>query len=143
IRLAAGEALGYRFEDLDLRGHGIECRINAEDPDRGFLPSPGTVDRLHVPGGFGVRLDTHLYQGYELPIYYDSLIAKLVTFDLSREGAIRIMRRALGELAVEPLKTTIPLFLQVMDDPDFQRGDFDTSFITRFVPDEDDDEDLV
>ncbi len=141
IRLAAGEDLGYQFEDLVLRGSSIECRINAEDPEQGFLPSPGTVTRFVAPGGYGVRLDTHLYEGYELPIFYDSLIAKLVTFDATREGAIRIMRRALGELTVDPLKTTIPLFLQVMDDPDFQRGDFDTSFISRFVPDDDEDED--
>jgi acetyl-CoA carboxylase, biotin carboxylase subunit len=141
IRLAAGEKLGYDTSDLTIRGWAIECRINAEDPQRNFLPSPGTIEEYHAPGGYGVRLDTHLHQGYELPIYYDSLIAKLISFDSSREGAIRIMKRALTEYRLHPLKTTIPLYLQVMDDADFQAGQFDTSYITRFVPDEDEDED--
>jgi acetyl-CoA carboxylase biotin carboxylase subunit len=141
IRLSSGNALGYTFEDLKTRGWAIECRINAEDPERGFLPSPGTIEEYHAPGGFGVRLDTHLYQGYSLPIYYDSLIAKLIAHDLTREGAIRIMKRALEEFRVKPLKTTIPLYLKVMDDPDFQMGDFDTGFIKRFVPDEEDEDD--
>lgn len=140
IRLAGGEALTYSFDDLQTRGWAIECRINAENPDMDFMPSPGTVETYRPPGGFGVRLDTHLYQGYELPIYYDSLIAKLITHDLTREGAIRIMKRALGEFRVEPLKTTIPLYLRVMEDPDFLKGDFDTSYIHRFVPEEDDEE---
>ena len=95
----------------------------------------------HPPGGFGVRLDTHLYQGYELPIFYDSLIAKLVSFDLTRDGAISIMKRALDEFKISPLKTTIALYRRIMDDPEFQRGDFDTGFITKFVPEEDEDED--
>jgi acetyl-CoA carboxylase, biotin carboxylase subunit len=140
IRLSAGEALGYTFDDLKPRGWAIECRINAEDPDRGFLPSPGTIEEYRPPGGFGLRLDTHLYQGYELPIYYDSLIAKLIAHDLSREGAIRILKRALEEFRVKPLKTTIPLYLRVLNDPDFRKGDFDTSYIKKFVPDEDDEE---
>ncbi|MCP4681122.1 MAG: acetyl-CoA carboxylase biotin carboxylase subunit [Desulfobacterales bacterium] len=141
IQLSAGEKLDYSYDDLNIRGWAIECRINAEDPDRNFLPAPGTVETYHPPGGFGVRLDTHLYQGYELPIYYDSLIAKLITFDSTRLGAIRIMKRALEEYRIEPLKTTIPLYCQVMDDPDFQKGNFDTSYINRFVPEEDDDDD--
>jgi acetyl-CoA carboxylase biotin carboxylase subunit len=141
IRIASGERLAYSFEDLQLRGWAIECRINAEDPDRGFLPSPGTVLRYQPPGGYGVRLDTHLYQGYELPIYYDSLIAKLVTFDATRKGAIQVMKRALGEFKIEPLKTTIPLYRRIMEDDDFQRGEFTTDYIKKFVPDEDEDED--
>jgi len=141
IRLSAGGLLDYTYDDLRIRGWAIECRINAENPDFNFMPSPGTVERYHAPGGYGVRLDTHLYQGYELPIYYDSLIAKLITFDATRDGAIKIMRRALDEYCLEPLKTTIPLYRKVMDDPDFQRGDFDTSYITRFVPEDDDDDD--
>jgi len=118
----------------------MECRINAEDPDRNFLPSPGKIDRYRPPGGFGVRLDTHLYQGYELPVFYDSLIAKLISYDLTRDGAIRIMRRALEEFGIAPVKTTIPLYLRIMDDPSFKRGDFDTGFIKRFVPDEEDED---
>jgi len=140
VRLASGEKLGYTFHDLSIRGWAIECRINAEDPERNFLPSPGTVERYHAPAGFGVRLDTHLYQGYELPIYYDSLIAKLISFNLSRNGAIRVMKRALEEFRVEPIKTTIPLYLKVMDDPDFRDGTFDTGYIEKFLPEEEDDD---
>ncbi len=141
IRLAGEGKIEYSFEDLNKRGWAIECRINAEDPERHFLPSPGTVETYHPPGGYGVRLDTHLYQGYELPIFYDSLIAKLVSFDLTRNGAISIMKRALDEFKISPLKTTIPLYRRIMDDPEFQKGDFDTGFINKFVPEEDDDDD--
>lgn len=141
IRLASGGNLEYCFEDLNKRGWAIECRINAEDPDRNFAPSPGTIEEYHPPGGFGVRLDSHLYQGYELPIFYDSLIAKLISYDLTRDGAIRIMRRALEEFKIEPIKTTIPLYLKVMDDPQFRAGDFNTDFINRFLPDEDEEDD--
>ncbi|MDZ7699362.1 MAG: acetyl-CoA carboxylase biotin carboxylase subunit [Deltaproteobacteria bacterium] len=136
IRMAAGEALGYTFDDLHLKGWAMECRINAEDPDRGFAPCPGTITRYRPPGGFGVRLDTHLYEGYELPVFYDSLVAKLVSHDLTRSGAIRVMKRALEEFRIEPIKTTIPLYLRVMDDPRFLEGDFDTGFIQRFLPEE-------
>jgi len=141
IRLSAGGKLDYTYDDLNIRGWAIECRINAEDPERNFMPSPGTVKDYHPPGGFGIRLDTHLYEGYELPIYYDSLIAKLIAFDLTRQGAINIMKRALAEYKIEPLKTTIPLYMQVMDDPDFREGNFDTGYIERFLPDEDEEDD--
>ncbi len=104
------------------------------------MPCPGTIEAYHPPGGYGVRLDTHLYQGYELPIYYDSLVAKLNAFDLTRKGSIAIMKRALAEFRIEPLKTTIPLYCRVMDDKDFQEGNFDTGYIERFLPEEDDDE---
>lgn len=134
ILLSAGERLAFSQEDIQPRGWAIECRINAEDPERKFLPSPGVVEVYHPPGGFGVRLDTHLYQGYELPIFYDSLIAKLITYDLTREGAIRIMKRALGEFRIEPLKTTIPLHVRIMEDPLFQKGEFTTHFIQTFLP---------
>jgi len=137
IRLSAGGRLDYAYDDLNRRGWAIECRINAEDPERNFLPSPGTVEAYTPPGGFGVRLDTHLYQGYELPIYYDSLIAKLISFDLTRQGAISIMKRALSEFVISPLKTTIPLYRRIMDDPSFRAGKFDTGFIHKFVPEED------
>ncbi len=141
IRLSSSENLGYTFDDLNRKGWAIECRINAEDPDRNFLPSPGIIEDYHPPGGFGIRLDTHLYQGYELPIFYDSLVAKLISYDLTRDGAIRIMKRALEEFTIKPLKTTIPLYLKIMDDPSFQEGEFNTGFINKFVPDEDEDED--
>jgi acetyl-CoA carboxylase biotin carboxylase subunit len=141
IRLASGETLGYAFEDLNVKGWAIECRINAEDPDRNFLPCPGTVEEYHPPGGFGVRLDTHLYQGYALPIFYDSLIAKLISYSLTRDGAVRVMKRALEEFTIKPLKTTIPLYRRIMDDPAFREGDFHTGYIKKFVPDDDDDDD--
>jgi acetyl-CoA carboxylase biotin carboxylase subunit len=137
IRLSAGARLDYTFDDLKKRGWAIECRINAEDPDRNFLPSPGTVAQYRPPGGYGLRLDSHLYQGYELPIYYDSLIAKLVSFDLTRAGAIAIMKRALEEFLISPLKTTIPLYRRIMNDPSFGKGEFDTGFISKFVAEED------
>jgi acetyl-CoA carboxylase biotin carboxylase subunit len=140
IRLAAGGKIEYAFDDLNKRGWAIECRINAEDPARNFRPSPGTVNTYRPPGGYGVRLDSHLYQGYELPIFYDSLLAKLVAFDLTRKGAIAIMKRALDEYTISPLKTTIPLYRKIMDDPEFRRGDFDTGFIKKFVPEEEDEE---
>ena len=140
IRISTGNKLKYSYDDLPKRGWAIECRINAEDPERNFLPSPGVIEKYRPPGGYGVRLDTHLYQGYELPIYYDSLIAKLVTFDLDRHGAIAIMKRSLDEFDIEPVKTTIPLYRRIMDDPSFCKGDFDTGFINRFVPEEDDDD---
>lgn len=136
IRLAAGQDLTLKEEEIKPRGWAIECRLNAEDPGQNFKPSPGLITEFHAPGGFGVRLDTHIYQGYELPIYYDSLIGKLITHDATRQGAINIMKRALRELRIYPIKTTIPLYLQIMDDLFFQRGEFDTSFIKRFVPED-------
>jgi acetyl-CoA carboxylase biotin carboxylase subunit len=141
LRLAKGGKLAYGFEDLDLRGWAIECRINAENPDFGFMPSPGTVEEYRPPGGFGVRLDTHLYQGYELPVYYDSLVAKLIAYDATRDGAIRVLKRALHEFIIRPIKTTIPLYLRIVDDPAFQAGDIHTGYIRRFVPEDDDDDD--
>jgi len=140
IRLAAGDKLGYSFDDLNLRGWAIECRINCEDPERNFLPSPGTIETYRPPGGFGVRVDTHLYQGYELPVFYDSLVAKLIGYDLTREGAIRVLKRALQEFTIRPVKTTIPLFLKILDDEAFQKGDIHTGTIRRFVPDEDEED---
>ncbi len=141
IRLAEGGSLDYTFDDLNLRGWAIECRINTEDPDRYFLPCPGTIETYNPPGGFGVRLDTHLYQGYELPVFYDSLVAKLVGYDGTRDGAIRVLSRALKEFTIEPVKTTIPLYLKILDDPDFQEGNIHTGYVKKFVPDDDDDDD--
>jgi len=141
IRLADGGKLDYTFDDLNLKGWAIECRINAEDPDFNFMPCPGTIEEYIPPGGFGVRLDTHLYQGYVLPIFYDSLVAKLVGYDLTREGAIRVLKRALLEFTIQPVKTTIPLYLKIMDDPAFQEGDIHTGYVKKFVPDDDDDDD--
>jgi acetyl-CoA carboxylase biotin carboxylase subunit len=142
IRLSSGEKLGYTFDDLNRRGWAIECRINAEDPWRNFLPCPGTIEKYRPPAGFGIRVDSHLYQGYELPVFYDSLIAKLISYDLTRDGAIAVMRRALAEFTISPIKTTIPLYRMVMDDAGFKAGEFDTSFIEKYIPEDvDDDED--
>jgi len=140
IRIAAGEKVDRSLENLSPRRWAVECRINAEDPDRGFLPSPGKVEVYRPPGGYGVRLDTHLFQGYELPIFYDSLIAKLIAYDADRKGAIRVMKRALMEFTIEPLKTTIPLYLRIMDDEAFQRGEFTTEYIRRFIPEEEEED---
>lgn len=140
IRIAAGGRLEPYLERIQPKGWALECRINAEDPDRGFLPSPGTIEEYRPPGGFGVRLDTHLYQGYELPMYYDSLIAKLIAYDSTRQGAIKVMRRALEEFVILPIRTTIPLHIKILDDPDFQRGEFSTHFINRFVQQQDEEE---
>lgn len=140
IRLAAEEKLENLVNGLRPRGWAIECRINAEDPERGFFPVPGKVDIFQPPGGPGIRLDSHLYHGYELPIYYDSLVAKLIAYGSNRAEAIAVMRRALGEFRLDPLKTTIPLYCKIMDDPDFQAGDIHTDYIKKFVRDEDEDD---
>lgn len=139
IQISSGVKLDYSFDDLSIRGSAIECRINAEDPDNRFMPSPGKVVTYVPPGGYGVRMDTHLYQGYELPIYYDSMIAKLITHDMTRAGAISIMKRALEEMTIGPIKTTIPLYLKILNDPMFLKGEFDTGYINRFIEENDDD----
>ena len=130
LRIAAGEPLGLRQEDVEFRGHAIECRINAEDPET-QLPSPGTVTAFVPPGGFGVRVDTHLHAGYTIPIYYDSLIAKIITHGRDREDALARMRVALGECIVEGIKTNIPLHLKILDNPDFRSGRTHTKFLEQ------------
>jgi len=129
IRLAAGEPLGYRQRDVVQRGHAIECRINAEDPDKGFQPMPGKITSFHPPGGLGVRVDTHAYALYEIPPYYDSLLAKLIAHGRDRVEALVRMERALEEFVVEGPKTTIPFHQRVIVDRRFREGEFDTSFI--------------
>ena len=131
IRIAAGEKLSCKQEDIEFTGSAIECRINAEDPDKDFMPSPGKINILDLPGGRGVRIDTHVYQGYEIPPYYDSMIAKLIVHGKDRNEAITICRRALDEFIVEPIKTTIPFHKKVMNDPVFIKGKFSTDFIEK------------
>ena len=130
LQVAAGERLPRT--KIVARGHAIECRINAEDPANNFRPNPGKITDFHMPGGFGVRVDTHSYTGYHVPPYYDSLIAKLVVFAQTREGAIAKMKSALDEFTIEGIKTTIPFQLQVMQDERFASGNFDTSFLENF-----------
>ena len=112
--------------------HSIECRINAEDPFNNFRPSPGKITNLHLPGGHGVRLDTHVYAGYTIPSNYDSMIAKLITTAQTREEAISKMRRALDEYIIEGVKTTIPFHRQLMDHPDYIEGNYTTKFMEDF-----------
>ena len=133
IRVAAGEPLGYTQEDITWSGHTIECRVNAEDPERDFRPAPGTITSFHIPGGHGVRVDTHAYAGYVIPPHYDSMIAKLIVRGRSREEAIHKMRRALDEFIIEGIPTTIPFHRRVLDDADFVSGHFDTGFVERFL----------
>ncbi len=131
IRIAQGEALPLRQEDLTQRGHAIECRVYAEDPDANFMPSPGRIIGLRVPGGPGIRDDSGVYEGCEVPIHYDPLISKLVAHAGSRPEAIARMRRAVSEYRVLGIKTTLPFFERVLRHPGFRSGDFDTSFVQQ------------
>jgi acetyl-CoA carboxylase biotin carboxylase subunit len=133
IRIAAGEHLMLKQEDIRWIGSAIECRVYAEDPEKNFLPSPGKITRLRTPSGPGVRDDSGVYEGWEVPIYYDPMISKLATWGASREEAIGRMKRALGEYHVGGIRTTIPFFLSVLDDAEFVSGDIDTGFIARFL----------
>jgi acetyl-CoA carboxylase biotin carboxylase subunit len=132
IRIASGEKLGISQRDVRISGASIECRINAEDPDNDFKPSPGRIGLYCPPGGIGVRLDSHAYSGYEVPTHYDSMIGKLITWGPDRNQAIGTMRRALDEYIVEGIKTTIPLYLQILAHANFISGDFDTGFIDAY-----------
>ncbi|MCK5012323.1 MAG: acetyl-CoA carboxylase biotin carboxylase subunit [Candidatus Omnitrophica bacterium] len=133
IRIAAGEKLNVSQKDITIRGVAIECRINAEDPRNNFIPSPGTVEELNIPGGFGVRVDTHIYQGYEISPYYDSMIAKLIVHGSDRSEAISRMGRALEEFYISPIKTTIGLHIDILKDPRFLKGKVTTHFLDKMV----------
>ncbi|MDR3529347.1 MAG: acetyl-CoA carboxylase biotin carboxylase subunit [Rhodopila sp.] len=132
IRVAAGAPLGYEQGDIVFSGHAIECRITAEDPNT-FMPTPGRVTAFHAPGGLGVRVDSALYAGYFVPPYYDSLVAKLIVHAPTRAAAINRMRRALDEFAVVGIQTTIPLHRRIVDDPEFQAGDYTIHWLEKFV----------
>jgi acetyl-CoA carboxylase biotin carboxylase subunit len=130
IKIASGESIsGQNYEP---QGHAIECRINAEDPYNDFRPSPGKITVLHQPGGHGIRVDSHAYDGYTIPPYYDSMIGKIIATARSREEAINTMHRALSEYVIEGIKTTIPFHLQLMKDERFRSGDFNTKFLEGF-----------
>jgi len=120
---------------VQIRGHAIEFRINAENPARNFAPTPGRIEKLFLPGGRGVRVDSHIAAGYTIPRHYDSMIAKLIVHGENRAEALRIARRALREIKIEGpgLATTVPLHLQLLDQPEFQRGEIDTGYLERFL----------
>ncbi|MBN2413635.1 acetyl-CoA carboxylase biotin carboxylase subunit [candidate division KSB1 bacterium] len=132
IKIAAGEKLDIRMKNYKLRGHAIECRINAEDPGKDFRPSPGKITSFHVPGGLGVRVDTHAYDQYVIPPYYDSLVAKVITHGKDREEAIVRMIRALDEFIIEGVSTTIPLHKKILNDKAFRKAEFNTKFLENF-----------
>lgn len=133
IRIASGEKLTLRQEDIAQRGAAIECRINAESPEDGFRPSPGPIHELVLPGGPGVRVDTHVYAGYTVSPYYDSLIAKLLVHRPTRAEAIMTMKRALAEFMVRPIRTTVPIHRSILEHTDFVNGNVDTKFIERVL----------
>lgn len=131
IKIASGLPLSVTQEDIKLTGHAIECRINAENPEKNFRPSPGTITDLYLPGGNGVRIDTAIYSGYTIPPYYDSMIAKLIVHGFSREDAIAKMRSALGEVIIEGVDTNIDYLYEILQHPDYQSGDIDVEFIEK------------
>ena len=131
IRVAAGEPIQFEIKGGRVRGHAIECRVNAEDPYRNFQPSPGKIEVYHPPGGPGVRLDTHIYAGYTVPPYYDSLLAKVIVHGNSRDEALARMRQALDSFIIEGVTTTIPFLRRVIEHPDFAAGKVDTKLLER------------
>lgn len=136
IKVASGEKLKIKQDDVKMSGAAIECRINAEDPSNNFMPSPGKITELNLPGGFGVRVDTHIYSGYAIPPFYDSMVAKLIVHDKTRIEAIRKMRRALEEFYISPIKTTIGLHSEILDHPMFVEGKVSTHFLEKMVKSE-------
>ena len=132
IRIASGAGLSVSQDDIRFHGHAIECRINAEDPDT-FVPSPGTITHYHPPGGLGVRVDSGVYQGYKIPPYYDSLIGKLIVHGRTRVECMMRLRRALDEFVVDGIKTTIPLFRDLLANPDIANGDYDIHWLEKFL----------
>ncbi len=131
IRIAAGEPLGFSQRDVKQNGVAIECRINAEDPHNGFRPSPGLIEQFRAPGGFGVRIDTHAHDGYDITPFYDSLIGKLIVHAATREEALKNLERCLDEFLISPIKTTIPFYKQILSLEAFTKGEFDTGFVDR------------
>jgi acetyl-CoA carboxylase biotin carboxylase subunit len=130
LRVAAGEKLSYSQKDVHLQGHAIECRINAEDAAT-FMPSPGVIEHYHPPGGPGIRVDTHVYQGYRVPPHYDSLIAKLIAHGTTRQQALKRMSMALSEIVIEGIKTNIPLHQRLLDDAAFAAGGTDIHYLEK------------
>ncbi len=132
LLIAAGLPLSYSQSDIKLNGHAVECRINAEDPDK-FFPSPGKVRQYHAPGGPGVRIDSHLYAGYTVPPHYDSMIGKLITHGIDRRSAMARMRTALSEMVIDGIKTNIPLHQRIMLDPGFIKGGVNIHYLEKML----------
>lgn len=131
IKIAAGEKLEFTQKDIRIQGHAIECRINAENPEKGFCPSPGTIQDLYLPGGKGIRIDTAVYSGYTIPVWYDSMIAKLIVWGKGRKEAIRKMQSALGEVIIEGVDTNVDYQYEILHNQDYLDGNFDVEFIQR------------
>ena len=134
IRVAAGEPLSVTQDQVEIRGHAIECRINAENPQKHFMPCPGRIQTVHLPGGNGVRVDTHIYSDYKVPANYDSMLMKLIVYDKDREAAIAKMQSALGEVIIEGIETTINFQYEILENEAFRSGDTDTGFIEKYFP---------
>ncbi|MFR1833795.1 MAG: acetyl-CoA carboxylase biotin carboxylase subunit [Lachnospiraceae bacterium] len=134
ISIAAGNPLSVTQDQVSLKGHAIECRINAENPKKNFMPSPGLITNVHIPGGNGVRVDTHIYQDYKVPANYDSMLLKLIVHGKDREEAIAKMRSALGELVIEGIETNLDFLYEILDNPAFEAGNTDTDFIGTYFP---------
>lgn len=134
IKIAAGEPLSFHQEDVKITGHAIECRINAENPEKNFMPCPGIITDIHLPGGRGIRVDTAVYNGYKIPPSYDSMILKLIVHDRDRKSAIAKMRSALGELVIEGITTNLDFQYNLINDRDFEKGNVDTDFIPSHFP---------
>ena len=134
IRVAAGEKLSIKPEDVKIKGHAIECRINAENPEKNFRPCPGRVTDIHLPGGNGIRVDTHIYTDYMVPPNYDSMLMKLIVYGKDRKEAIAKMRSALGELVVEGIDTNVDFEYDIINSPAFESGDISTDFIPKYFP---------
>ena len=134
IRVAAGEPLSVTQDQVEIRGHAIECRINAENPQKHFMPCPGRIQTVHLPGGNGVRVDTHIYSDYKVPANYDSMLMKLIVYDKDREAAIAKMQSALGEVIIEGIETNINFQYEILENEAFRSGDTDTGFIVKYFP---------
>ena len=134
IRVAAGEPLSVTQDQVEIKGHAIECRINAENPEKHFMPCPGLIRTVHLPGGNGVRVDTHIYGDYKVPANYDSMLMKLIVYDKDREAAIAKMQSALGEVIIEGIETNINFQYEILENEAFRAGDTDTAFIEKYFP---------
>ena len=131
IRIAAGEKLKFKQKEIEFRGHSIECRINAENPSKNFMPSPGKIKEINLPGGNGIRVDTAIYNGYTVPSNYDSMLAKIIAYGANRNEALSKMKRALEELVIDGIETNRDFLFEIIKNPNFIREKFDTSFIEK------------